>query len=323
MRFRVIGAASGSPGEWDVSRTRLLRCRCIDISRRAPGHRLRKSRYPRSRSSCSDPPLRILLWAPMASQQTKRIALTVQYDGGPFYGWQLQSDRRSVQGELERVLERLFTRPARVRGSGRTDRGVHATGQVASVDAPLQWTPSELRRGMNALLPQEVWIAHAAEVGTDFHPRYAAIERSYIYRIGIADEAASPFHGRWCWPIRRAPDVEAMLDDTQALIGDHSFLAFAKAGQEHRGDRCIVRHAGWEEWGELGLEFHVTANRFLHHMVRYLVGTLVEIGIGRRPPSDIAKLLNQEPTLRTSPPAPPEGLFLSAVRYPPGLYDRP
>jgi tRNA pseudouridine38-40 synthase len=102
-----------------------------------------------------------------------------------------------------------------------------------------------------------------------------------------------------------------------AIVGDHSFLRFAKAGQEERGDRCTVSEARWEPWEGVGLKFHVTANRFLHHMVRYLVGTLVDIGLAERPEGDVAALLEHREGLETSPPAPPEGLFLSAVTYPP------
>lgn len=255
----------------------------------------------------------------MENEASRRICLAVHYDGGAFFGWQLQREERSVQGELERVLGRLFDRPARVLGSGRTDRGVHATGQVASVDAPPRWTPRELRRALNALLPRDVWIAGAWEVAPEFHPRYDALSRSYVYRVGLAEHSASPFAARWCWPLARSVDRAAMEEPTRVLLGDHSFRAFAKAGQEERGDRCIVAAAEWREW-PLGLEFHVTANRFLHHMVRYLVGTLVAVGLHERPAEDVPALLGGAPGLLTSPPAPPEGLFLSHVRYPPPPY---
>ncbi len=259
----------------------------------------------------------------MAQGSQKRIAFTVHYDGGGYHGWQLQPKDASVQGELERVLGTLFDRPARIIGAGRTDRGVHAVGQVASVDAPGSWSASELRRAMNALLPGSVWIAHAADVADDFHPRYDALARSYVYRVGLAEVVASPFHARWCWPLRRSLDDVAMRTATAALLGDHSFRAFAKAGQEKRGDRCVVTAADWVEWRGLGIEFRITANRFLHHMVRYLVGTLVEIGMGGRPAGDIARMLAGKPGLETSPPAPSEGLFLAAVRYPQGAYVAP
>lgn len=251
----------------------------------------------------------------MEPSGTRRIRLTVHYDGGAFSGWQLQPRKRTVQGELERVVSRLFAAPARVLGSGRTDRGVHATGQVAAVDAPLRWEPEELRRGMNALLDADVWVAEARDAAPRFHPRYDAVSRSYIYRVGTVDVAQSPFHSRWCWPLGRPLDLRTMRAAAATLPGDHSFRAFAKAGQEHRGDRCIVREAGWAHWPGLGIEFQVSANRFLHHMVRYLVGTMVEIGVGRRPADDVARLLAGDAGLETSPPAPPQGLVLTRVEY--------
>lgn len=247
---------------------------------------------------------------------THRIRLTLHYDGGDFFGWQLQPDQRTVQGELERVLERLFQTPTRVVASGRTDRGVHATGQVAAADVPLRWTADSLRRALNALLPPDVWVEDARVVAPAFHPRYDALSRSYVYRVGFVAEARSPFHRRWCWPLARPADVAAMHDATQNLVGDHSFRAFAKAGQEERGDRCVVTSAGWAAWDGMGVQFQISANRFLHHMVRYLVGTLIDIGLGARPQADLAALLAGEPGLTTSAPAPPEGLFLAAVTYP-------
>jgi tRNA pseudouridine38-40 synthase len=256
----------------------------------------------------------------METPASHRFCLTLHYDGGAFYGWQLQPEERSVQGELERVLGKLFARPARVIGAGRTDRGVHATGQVAAVEAPAKWTAGALHRALNALLPADVWVSDVREAAPDFHPRYDAASRAYVYRIGLVAEARSPFHARWCWPLAEPLDREAMERAAGVLVGDHSFLAFAKAGQEHRGDRCTVTEARWAEWEGMGVEFHVTANRFLHHMVRYLVGTLAEVGMGRRTPEEVARLLEPGSGLKTSPPAPPEGLFLRSVRYPDGCF---
>jgi tRNA pseudouridine38-40 synthase len=251
----------------------------------------------------------------------QRIAFTVHYDGSAFFGWQLQRSEPSVQGQIEQVLTRLFDRPARVLGSGRTDRGVHASGQVATVDAPASWQAAELRRAMNALLPESIWIANAAVVGDSFHPRYDAIARSYLYRVGTAETTASPFIGRWCWPLQRPLELDLMAVASAVLPGDHSFRAFAKSGQEERGDRCIVTEAGWEDWSGVGLEFRITANRFLHHMVRYLVGTLIDVGLGRRRPGDVALLLSGKGDLESSPPAPAKGLFLASVQYPAGAFD--
>lgn len=252
----------------------------------------------------------------MESPETHRIRLTLHYDGTTFFGWQLQVKERTVQGELERVLSRLFNRPARIIGAGRTDRGVHAAGQVAAVDAPLRWEPAELRRAMNALLPREIWVADAAIAEPHFHPRFDAVQRSYIYRVGTADEAASPFHAPWCWALAKPLELAAMRQAARVIVGDHSFRAFAKAGQEERGDRCEITSAEWTDWPGLGVELRISANRFLHHMVRYLVGTMVGIGLGKRPASDMEALLDPGTRLETSPPAPPQGLFLTHVTYP-------
>ena len=252
----------------------------------------------------------------MSTPDEQRICLTVQYDGSAFFGWQLQREERTVQGELERVLGRLLARPVRVTGSGRTDRGVHALGQVATVDVPGRWTAESLSRALNALLPAEIRVWDARVVPSHFHPRFGAVSRGYVYRIGTQAAARSPFRARWCWPVRETLDPERLSAASAALVGDHSFAAFAKAGQEERGDRCTVHSAEWLDWAELGVEFRISANRFLHHMVRYLVGTLVEIGAGRREPGEVSAMLQGAPGLETSPPAPPEGLYLRSVRYP-------
>lgn len=254
----------------------------------------------------------------------RRIRFTLHYDGREFFGWQVQPGRRTVQGELERVLSKLTNAPAAVIGAGRTDRGVHATGQVAAADVPARWSAQSLRRAMNALLPDDVWVQDAEEAPPFFHPRYDAALRSYVYRLGLSPQADSPFRARWCWSLARPVELGAMERATAMLLGDHSFKAFAKAGQEERGDRCVVTEARWAPWEGVGLEFHVSANRFLHHMVRYLVGTLVDVGLGQRPEEDVARLLaDPDGGLDTSPPAPPEGLFLSSVAYPAGAGTEP
>lgn len=252
----------------------------------------------------------------MESPSTHRLKLTVHYDGSAFHGWQLQPDQRTVQGELEAALSRLADRPRRVHGSGRTDAGVHATGQVASVDMPSRWDAPTLLQSLNAILPRDVWIESVEVAAPDFHPRYDALDRTYGYRVGLVPHAASPFHRRWCWPLCEPLD-RALLDAAAAsILGPHSFKAFAKAGQPERGERCTVHRADWSGV-ELGVELSITADRYLHHMVRYLVGTMVDIARGRRPLDEMARLLAGEAGATTSPPAPPEGLFLRRVRYAP------
>jgi len=247
----------------------------------------------------------------------KRFRLTLHYDGSYLLGWQLQPRGRTVQGELEDVLRRITGERYPVVGAGRTDSGVHATGQVAAVTLPPRWDVPELHRALNALLPWDIWVEEVRQVSMHFHPRYDAVARSYRYQVGLDHDSASPFRRFRCWPLVREVDVSLLQQAAALLLGGHSFKAFAKAGQEHRGDQCVVSDATWVGWEGIGVAFDITANRFLHHMVRYLVGTMVDVGLGRRPLEEMADLLTDPETkLVTSPPAPPEGLFLTKVHYP-------
>jgi tRNA pseudouridine38-40 synthase len=257
-----------------------------------------------------------------------RLRLTLHYDGGGFAGWQVQPSERTVQGELEAALTRLTGGPGRVIAAGRTDRGVHATGQVVGVTVPRRWDAGELRRALNAVLPHDVWVADARTAADGFHARYDAVARGYLYRVGTAGVSRSPFLRRWCWPLAEPLDPAVLNVAAARFVGEHSFRAFAKAGQPERGELCTVHAAGWRDWPGTGLLFAVVANRFLHHMVRYMVGTLVDVARGRRDVEGIAALLRGEVMLdeggrplETSPPAPPEGLYLTRVWYAEDIVD--
>ncbi|MGD2216317.1 MAG: tRNA pseudouridine(38-40) synthase TruA [Gemmatimonadales bacterium] len=247
-----------------------------------------------------------------------RVKLVLHYDGRDFYGWQTQSNRRTVQGELAAMLGRLCGEDSvGITAAGRTDRGVHATGQVASALIPSRFEEQELLRALNALAPSDLWVVSAERVPMSFHPRYDAVSRTYVYRIGLGPRARSPFEHRWCWPLGRSLDRERMSAATACIAGEHDFGAFAKSGQPERGIRCNVSAAFWREAprGEGILEFEITADRFLHRMVRYLVGTLVETGRGLRPVSDMGRLVDGAADLKPAPPAPAQGLFLARVDY--------
>lgn len=245
----------------------------------------------------------------------RRVKLTLHYDGEGFAGWQIQPDVRTVQQELEAALSRITNRVASVIAAGRTDAGVHATGQVASALVPATWEPDALRRALNAVLARDVWVARAEVVPVGFHARYDALARSYLYRVGTAAVARSPFLRRWCWPVGRALAPHVLQEAARRFLGEHSFRAFARAGQPERGELCTVTGAEWRDWPGVGYHFAVTANRFLHHMVRYMVGTMVDVARERRPLEDIDRLLAGDPSLETSPPAPAAGLFLTRVHY--------
>ncbi|UCF19915.1 MAG: tRNA pseudouridine(38-40) synthase TruA [Gemmatimonadota bacterium] len=260
------------------------------------------------------------MFRPVAREQHHtdhwRVKLVLHYDGRDFHGWQIQPGRRTVQGELSSLLGQLFGDGASpVTGAGRTDQGVHATGQVASTLVPARWTPDQLRKALNALAPSDLWIASAERVSLSFHPRYDARSRTYVYHLGLGPEARSPFHAPFCWPLWQRLEIEPMRLLTATIVGEHDFGAFAKAGQPERGVRCRVLSATWREGSGPTLDFEITADRYLHRMVRYLVGTLVDIGRGRRPVDEFARLLRGDPSLRVSPPAPPQGLLLTRVEY--------
>lgn len=246
---------------------------------------------------------------------SRSIRLRLHYDGSGFAGWQVQPSKRTVQGELEAALMRLTTEPARVIAAGRTDTGVHATGQVVGVTVARKWSPAELRRALNAVLPRDVWVAEATAAESDFHARYHARARGYIYRVGTGDVSRSPFVGRWCWPLGEELDLALLNDAARRFIGTHSFAAFAKTGQPQRGVQCTVHLSRWTGWSRAGVMFHVVANRFLHHMVRYMVGTMADVALGRRGASGIDEMLAGDTAVTTSPPAPAGGLYLTRVYY--------
>jgi tRNA pseudouridine38-40 synthase len=251
----------------------------------------------------------------------RTMQLVLHYDGTGFSGWQRQPDRRTVQGVVEAGLTRLGIPRCAALGSGRTDAGVHARGQAVGVRVPEQWTPDALRRALNGVLPGDVWIARTYDMQPDFHARYSATSRRYSYYVALGNEARSPFRQRYAFAWERELDVALLRAAAAALPGAHAFRAFAVKGTAPESDdhRCTVLHAEWREASE-ALVFTIEANRFLHHMVRFLVGTMLDIARGRRPSSDMQALLAASDNSEVAPPAPPHALFLDTVRYPESLY---
>lgn len=254
----------------------------------------------------------------------RTLQLVLHYDGAGFAGWQRQPRERTVQGALEASLARLAGRPIAALGSGRTDAGVHARGQAVGVRVPEKWSAAELRRALNAVLPSDIWVAAAYEMRPEFHARYSALSRSYSYYVGTDEGARSPFRRRWEWPVARALSRELLDAQAVALHGAHCFRAFAVRGTAPVGDdhRCDILRAAWIERPG-GLVFEIEANRFLHHMVRFLVGTMIDAASGRRDAASLESLLAATDNQQTSPPAPPEALFLDRVRYASDLYLTP
>jgi len=260
----------------------------------------------------------------MESDDLASFLLLTHYDGGAFSGWQRQPAVRTVQGEMERALAIICGGPVTAVGSGRTDAGVHARGQAVGVRVAPKWSAETLRRATNAKLPPDVWVAQAFAMRPAFHPRRSAERRRYSYFVGTDREAMSPFRRHTEWPLGHPLDVTRLQAEAAALPGEHGFRAFAVRGTAPATDdhRCRITLAQWQERPG-GLMFTIEANRFLHHMVRFLVGTMVEVGLGRRPDGTIAALLNTADNTATSSPAPPQGLFLEQVQYPATLYLSP
>ncbi|HEV8510948.1 MAG TPA: tRNA pseudouridine(38-40) synthase TruA [Gemmatimonadales bacterium] len=245
----------------------------------------------------------------------------IQYDGGGFAGWQRQPVNRTVQAEFEAVLERLMGRKTTATGAGRTDTGVHALGQAVGFVAGERWAPVDLRRALNALLPREIWVQQVHLMRPGFDARRSATARRYRYLIGTDEGAGSPFRRPYEWALCQALDISALESAAAALAGEQSFRGLAAAGANTAHYRCRVALAQWAPRADgAGMVFTVEADRFLHHMVRFIVGTMVDIALGRRPPADFPRLLAATDNLAASPPAPPQGLYLEAVRYPPDLY---
>lgn len=246
---------------------------------------------------------------------------TLQFNGGGFVGWQRQANGRSVQGEVERVLERLAGRRVVATGAGRTDAGVHALGMPVSFSLPKPWEPTALRRALNALLPDDCWVAAVHRMRDGFQARKAATGRRYRYDIGTDDASFSPFRRPYEWALGRALEPERLATAAAPILGEHDFRAFALSGQEKPHYRCTIREARWEPRPDgMGYRFHIAADRFLHQMVRMLVGTMVDIGLGRRDAHDMALLLARTDNSETSAPAPPQGLYFLAAEYPAEWY---
>lgn len=244
-----------------------------------------------------------------------RFRATVEYDGAKFSGYQVQTSARTVQGAIESRLTRLFDCAPRVHAAGRTDAGVHATGQEIAFDAPRRWKAPELSRALNSLLPDDIAVRNLRQSAPEFHPRFDATGRRYEYYIG--PPATGPLRIARVWAPDETPDLERLMEASALLIGRGSFAELSKAGQPDLGTECTIELAEWTRTGLGDLRFTIVADRFLHRMVRYVVGALVAVGLGSRDIGEWTGLLREQGA-RPPEPAPARALYLTGVRYPEG-----
>ena len=239
--------------------------------------------------------------------------ITIEYDGSNYFGWQLQAGQDSIQARLEDALRRIFSTPVRVRGSGRTDAGVHALGQVAAFTIPRPFDLGELRRALNALLPPDIVVLGAAEAADDFDPRRHARSRVYQYRV-LNRAIRSAFEYRYSWQVRETLDLDAMNRAARLFIGDHDFAAFRTLGTKVKDTVRRVLASEWSREGERFI-YTVEASSFLRHMVRTMVTAMVDAGRSKTSHERISELLASRDRADAPAPAPPGGLFLVEVRY--------
>jgi len=240
--------------------------------------------------------------------------LDIEYNGSEWHGWQIQPDHPTIQGAIEAALQTALRKPVSIVGSGRTDAGVHASGQVAHFKVPEEIDPVRLMGSLNGILPDSVAVRFVQQVPESFHARFDATSRQYRYQISTIPTALDA-HLRWF--VRPAPDFEAMERAAQYFLGAHDFTSFCKVISETENKVCVIDKASWtlSEGNHGRYDFVIRADRFLHGMVRAIVGTLIEVGQGKRDEHAIPGLIAAQDRTRAGFAAPARGLILERVEY--------
>ncbi|WP_146585195.1 tRNA pseudouridine(38-40) synthase TruA [Puniceibacterium confluentis] len=248
-----------------------------------------------------------------------RYALRIEYDGGPFSGWQRQADHPSVQAAVETALAHLEPGPHTIAAAGRTDAGVHARGQVCHCDLTREWDPFRLSEALNYhLKPAPVAVVAAQRVGADWHARFSARERRYLYRI-LCRRAPVTMEAGLVWQVKYALDLDAMRAGAEQLVGLHDFTTFRSVTCQAKSpvktlDALDIDRVDTDAGPEI--QFRVRARSFLHNQVRSFVGTLERVGTGAWAPDRVGTVLRAQDRAACGPVAPPQGLALMSVGYP-------
>lgn len=240
-----------------------------------------------------------------------RYKLTIEFDGTQFSGWQIQPEARTVEEEIEKAFSQILQQPIDLIGQGRTDAGVHAKGQVAHVDLPDSVQPEKLIFGVNGLVGEEVEIHSIEKVHADFHARFDATSREYEYSIL---KRKSPLKRNTSWSIGGDLDISKMKDCAKLLSGEFDFKGFSKFSEDNYTTLCAIIHSEIEERGE-EIIFRIRSNRFLRNMVRRLIGTMVEVGLGKMSLEEFKEILENSSSGKRTFTAPARGLVLTKVFY--------
>ncbi len=255
--------------------------------------------------------------APPPPEGFVRVGMTVAYDGTPFSGFATNPGVRTVQDDLEAAMSTVLRHPVTITGSGRTDRGVHASGQVISFDADAEhFDAFKLSRAINRMLHPAIAVRGVAAMPPDFDARYSCIGRSYRYRV-LNSPTFDPLLANLVWHVREPLDLAAMRTAADRIIGWHNFSSFSKRNKSKPGETYErdVKRAAWSRHGDT-VQFEISANAFTHQMVRSLVGMFVDVGRGRRRAVDMGEALAARERGTLPAPAPPQGLVFVKAHYP-------
>ena len=241
-----------------------------------------------------------------------RYFIEIQYDGEAYCGWQRQPEQPTVQGTIEGALSKLLRKPTEIVGAGRTDTGVNASFYIAHFDTEMEIDCDHITHKLNAMLAQDIAIKRIYQVDDNLHARFDAIEREYTY---LLSPVKSPFRRHSAWICYYQLDIEKMNEAAKVLLKTEDFTTFAKLNSNNKTNICHVSHAEWVVENDGTLRFTIRADRFLRNMVRSIVGTLVDVGRGRYSVTEFAEIVASRDLSRASSGAPPQGLFLSNVKY--------
>jgi tRNA pseudouridine38-40 synthase len=243
----------------------------------------------------------------------RNIKIVLSYDGSDFSGWQVQHGLRTIQETVERTLETILKKKIRIHAAGRTDAGVHAFGQVASFFSDSSIPADALSRAVNSLLPQDIAVLDVQDVGPDFHPRYSAKSKTYMYAINMSP-IRNPMFSRYVLHSRECLNVEAMANAAALFLGEHDFASFMGVGTPVKSTIRTIMESEISVRGHM-LYYAIKGNGFLKHMVRNIVGTLLEVGREKFDPLDIKRIINSKTRSEAGPTAQPQGLYLVSVEY--------